>query len=94
MQGDKIPDEIMREADLATQGHNGVWINSPEGRAILASALMARDKRAAEIARDKANRRLKAATQSIDPNTQQAQAQFGHQIATAILTYGDRDERR
>lgn len=99
MQADKIPDEIMREAEafaarFLTRGTE-LWrfLAHEHARALLARDATAR-KECAEIARDKANRRLKAATQSIDPNTQQAQAQFGHQIATAILTYGGRDEQR
>lgn len=82
MQGDKIPAEIMREAANVPRYHGA------ENQIIAIARDTARDtaarKECAEIARDKANRRLKAATQSIDPNTQQAQAQFGHQIATAI----------
>lgn len=72
MQADKIPDEIMEEAFRLTES---AWqLKHPELAMKVARALMARDKRAAEIARN------------ADPNA--------HDIATAILTYGGRDEQR
>ncbi|MGN6537588.1 MAG: hypothetical protein ACTHKQ_17900 [Mesorhizobium sp.] len=77
MQADKIPDEIMREAArLLDRTH---WDRSPTVERV-ARALMARDKRAAEIARECFD----------DP---QAEADRNY-IAAAILTYGGRDERR
>lgn len=73
MPADKIPDEIMQEARVLRMKLHGAT-ELGQRTNWLAEALMARDKRAAEIARN------------TDPNA--------HDIATAILTYGGRNEQR
>lgn len=75
MQTDKIPDEIMREAArLLDRTH---WDRSPTVERV-ARALMARDKRSAEIARKAFSHGLPGGAAEV--------------VAAAILTYGGRDE--
>ena len=78
MQADKIPDEIMREARRLAISLNGFAISEDFER--VARALLARDKRAAEIARE-----AERTSDWIDGRIEAGQ------IATAILTYGGRD---
>ena len=77
MLADKIPDEIMEEALRLTES---AWqLKHPELAMKVARALMARDKRSAEIAL--------AVGDETEPSV-------GYVISQAILTYGGRDERR
>lgn len=88
MQVDKIPDEIMREAakvPLYRGGENQI-------RSI-ARALMARDKRAAEIAR-KAGDTWSGSRDHMVAVQEAAVDDKCEEIATAILTYGGSDEQR
>lgn len=77
---DLIADEIMAEARVAFSDAVQVWWNHgvPAGTALIARALMARDKRAAEIARRRIiGGYLHGGSEFMD----------GEAIATAILTY-------
>lgn len=78
MPTDKIPDEIMREANKLWE--DGLRDGTPDAAIPIARALMARDKRAAEIARKAFSHGLPGGAAEV--------------IATAILTYGGRDEQR
>lgn len=101
---DKIPDEIMREADRLYNLSHDPLLDGPVE--IIARALMARDKRAAEIAREveKQKEILMAAGKGehgqpgyVRDDTWTgwtAQAYAARSIATAILTYGGRDDGR
>lgn len=82
---DRIPEEIMREAvrTLAVARAHTAFLNSREQDAIakhIARALMARDQRAAEIARRKIVSGIYAGT---------AEWPDGEDIADAILTYDE-----
>lgn len=105
MQADKIPDEIMREArEIATAWCAYVLVDGASDA--IARALMARDKRSAEIAREveKQKEILMAAGKGehgqpgyVRDDTWTgwiAQAYAARSIAAAILTYGGHDEQR
>ncbi|MGN6539155.1 MAG: hypothetical protein ACTHKQ_25940 [Mesorhizobium sp.] len=76
MQADKIPDEIMREV-----AEINLTLPYRRVQETIARALMARDKRAAEIARE-----AECTSDWIDGRIEAGQ------IATAILAYGGSDE--
>lgn len=107
MQADKIPDEIMREArEIANCFLYPSSNAANECAADIARALMARDKRAAEIARafaDSEEINALAGTASstgvrspgwIKDALHSNGADVSNSIATVILTYGGRDEQR
>lgn len=94
MTADKIPDEIMREArKIAECNLKAGTLGCDILEGSIARALLARDKRAADIAQDEQHRREGLyAENGASINAHRAAA--ADAIATAILTYdGGRDEQ-
>ena len=82
MQTDKIPDEVMREAKELAWKCSSMELH--EEAEEIARALMARDKRAAEI--------VASLSWQIDISPDHIRARKPGEYATAILTYGGRDD--
>lgn len=83
---DRVPEELLREADLISCGRHGIWVNSPEGREIIARALWAERKRGAEIARTFGSCPAAAGDGT---GTRILREVYGPDIATAILGGAD-----
>ena len=91
MQADKIPDEIMQEAKELAWKCSSMELH--EEAEEIARALMARDKRAAEIAR-KAGNTWSGSRDHMVAVQEAAVDDKCDEIATAIVTYGGHDEQR
>lgn len=88
---DRIPEEIMREAREAF--HEAIKGPAGDEISIIARALLARDQRAAEIARNAGKFHLDAAKMGLSispsPIIAKDRARIAQQIAASILSYDE-----